>query len=62
LHAIVYCLSSYVRGAIDDAALESRLEVCTRGLPLSSRLLTSELKTTVPFFPIAMASSLLEFA
>jgi maleate isomerase len=36
LHAIAYCFtsSSYVRGAADDAALKSRLETCTRGIPV----------------------------
>jgi maleate isomerase len=36
LHAIAYCFtsSSYIRGAADDAALKSRLEVRTRGIPV----------------------------
>ena len=36
LHAIVYGFtsSSYVRGAADDAALKSRLETRTRGIPV----------------------------
>jgi maleate isomerase len=36
LHAIAYCFtsSSYVRGAADDAALKSRLEARTRGIPV----------------------------
>ena len=36
LHAIAYCFtsSSYVRGAVDDAALKSRLEKRTRGIPV----------------------------
>jgi maleate isomerase len=36
LHAIVYGFtsSSYVRGAADDAALKSRLEARTRGIPV----------------------------
>lgn len=36
LHAIVYAFtsSSYVRGAADDAALKSRLETRTRGIPV----------------------------
>ena len=36
LHAIVFGFtsSSYVRGAADDAALKSRLEVRTRGIPV----------------------------
>ena len=36
LHAIAYCFtsSSYVRGAADDAALRSRLEARTRGIPV----------------------------
>jgi Arylmalonate decarboxylase len=37
LHAIVYGFtsSSYVRGAADDAALKSRLEARTRGIPVT---------------------------
>jgi len=37
LHAIAYCFtsSSYVRGAADDAALKSRLERRTRGIPVA---------------------------
>ena len=36
LHAIAYCFtgSSYVRGAVDDAVLKSRLEKRTRGIPV----------------------------
>ena len=36
LHAIVYAFtsSSYVRGAVDDAALKARLERRTRGIPV----------------------------
>ena len=36
LHVIAYCFtsSSYLRGAADDAALKSRLERCTRGIPV----------------------------
>jgi maleate isomerase len=36
LHAIVYAFtsSSYVRGAVDDAALKIRLETRTRGIPV----------------------------
>jgi maleate isomerase len=36
LHAIVFCFtsSSWVRGAADDAALKSRLERRTRGIPV----------------------------
>ena len=36
LHAIAYCFtsSSYMRGAADDAALKSRLEARTRGIPV----------------------------
>jgi maleate isomerase len=36
LHAIAYCFtsSSYIRGAADDAALKSRLERRTRGIPV----------------------------
>jgi maleate isomerase len=36
LHAIAYCFtsSSYLRGAADDAALKSRLEARTRGIPV----------------------------
>ena len=36
LHAIAYCFtsSSYMRGAADDAALKSRLETRTRGIPV----------------------------
>jgi maleate isomerase len=36
LHAIAYCFtsSSYMRGATDDAALKSRLEARTRGIPV----------------------------
>ena len=36
LHALAYCFtsSSYVRGVADDAALRSRLEARTRGIPV----------------------------
>ena len=36
LHAIAYCFtsSSYLRGAADDVALKSRLEMRTRGIPV----------------------------
>ena len=36
LHVIAYCFtsSSYLRGAADDAALRSRLETRTRGIPV----------------------------